>query len=111
MSDERAAERLATRLQRECEMRAADTMKLCKEIDGLNAIIAELRKEVERLRASLNLVAQLDGQTLLGPSDLDFDHLTKRVPDQCWAHEVGAARAFNQAAEIAKEALKEHGTL
>jgi len=73
--------------------------------------LAELRKEVERLRASLNLVAQLDGQTLLGPSDLDFDHLTKRVPDQCWAHEVGAARAFNQAAEIAKEALKEHGTL
>jgi len=73
--------------------------------------LANLRRNVESFRASLRLVAQLDGQTLLGPSDLDFDHLTKRVPDQCWAHEVGAARAFNQAAEIAKEALKEHGTL
>jgi len=73
--------------------------------------LAELRKENERLSASLQLVAQMDGLTLLGPSDGDYDGLTNRLPDQYWAHELGAARAFNQAAEIAKEALKEHGTL
>jgi len=68
--------------------------------------LREAADAIAELRKALQLIAQLDGQTLLGPSDLDFDHLTKRVPDQCWAHEVGAARAFNQAAAIAKEALK-----
>ena len=69
--------------------------------------IAELRKENERLSASLQLVAQMGGLTLLGPSDSDYDGLTNRLPDQYWAHELGAARAFSQAAEVAKEALKD----
>ena len=69
--------------------------------------LAELRKENERLSASLQLVAQMGGLTLLGPSDGDYDGLTNRLPDQYWAHELGAARAFSQAAEVAKEALKD----
>ena len=70
-------------------------------------VITELRKENERLSASLQLVAQMGGLTLLGPSDSDYDGLTKRLPDHYWAHELGAARAFSQAAEVAKEALKD----
>jgi hypothetical protein len=34
-------------LERECEMRADDTMKLCKEIDALNAELVELRALVK----------------------------------------------------------------
>ena len=90
--------------ERDCEH--GHLRRRCPHCEA-DATIAELRKENERLSASLQLVAQMGGLTLLGPSDSDYDGLTNRLPDQYWAHELGAARAFSQAAEVAKEALKD----
>jgi len=107
---ERAAETIAE-LRKENERIRAANVEGTMWVDSMRSELAELRKENERLSASLQLVAQMGGLTLLGPSDSDYDGLTNRLPDQYWAHELGAARAFSQAAEVAKEALKEHGTL
>jgi len=101
----------ATEKDREHRREWQDFDAYLAELHAQDATIAELRKENERLSASLKLIAQMGGLTLLGPSDGDYDGLTNRLPDQYWAHELGAARAFSQAAGVAKEALKEHGTL
>jgi hypothetical protein len=51
--------------------------------------------EIVRLREALHLIAGLTGLTLLGGNDLE--------PGR--AHELGANKAFEQAASIAKQAL------
>ena len=59
--------------------------------------------EIKRLKTALQLIAGMGGMTLLGGGDLE--------PNR--AHELGAHKAFNQAAEIARSALEteeKHGT-
>ena len=59
------------------------------------AMREEAANEIERLRGALSLIAAMAGRTLLGPV---FD-------EERW-HEEGAAKAFQQCADIAIDALK-----
>jgi len=108
MSDEQSTEQILSCLE-DVRLILSDVKQhtAMVVVEQAAELIAELRKENERLSVSLKLIAQMGGLTLLGPSDSDYDGLTNRLPDQYWAHELGAARAFSQAAEVAKEALKD----
>ena len=52
----------------------------------------------QRLRAALEFIAEMKGMTLIAPS---------RGPDEDNAHKLGAAKAFNQAADAAIDALEQ----
>lgn len=57
----------------------------------------ECAAEIKRLRDALHGIAELDGLTLIAPS---------RGDDFDIGHQVGANKAFNQAAGLAKAALE-----
>lgn len=46
------------RLQRECDMRADDNLKLCKEIDGLRAELASDREEWDKVSAEMEVTIE-----------------------------------------------------
>lgn len=67
----------------------------------------EHEAQPDKYREALELIAQLSGQTLLGCSDYDGSHdYPHCCPDEVKrAHEIGANKAFEQAAAMAKDAL------
>ena len=68
--------------------------------EALCRLITDLRKA----RETLLEIAQCKGMTLLGQSD-DHIYIPKAYPEEERAHEIGACKAFNQCAAIAKDAL------
>ena len=62
-----------------------------------------LVKEVERLRAGLQTIADMVDQPILGPSHQDY--VERQSIDERQAHEIGAHKAFWQAADMARALL------
>ncbi len=58
-----------------------------------------LKERIAELEEALQEIAQMSGKTLLGGRDLESDR----------AHELGANKAFEQAANIARTALGKAG--
>lgn len=67
------------------------------EVAGWRGVMHDARAEIVKTRAALTLIASFEGKTLIGGTD----------PRSEWnlGHQMGAHKAFDQAAEIAKDAL------
>ena len=77
--------------------READASEELHPGDSEIEVMRRAADTIEGLCAALNLIASMGGKTLIAP-DLGRD------ADE--AHQIGALKAFNQAADIARDALE-----
>ena len=83
------------RLCEECRLGGVPSDGMC-----IGCTIKALQRENDKLRAALEEIKAMRGMTLLGPDSKH--HMGDDAP--CY-HEMGAAAAFEQCAEIAESAL------
>lgn len=68
--------------------------------------MGELEAQLKMLRGALNEITECGGKTLLGGTlEILVRDYPRREPTTEFAHELGAARAFADCANMAKKAL------